>query len=191
MTRLNSSFLGLIMICIIVSSCEEVSVPKPLGFMRINLIEQEYNPILIEDVVSFDLSDQCKIEELAKTDKAMRFNIVYPAHNAKIHLVFNAIESNLGQHLEETRKLTYQHHEKANNIDKVKVAVPGHKVYGVKYNLTGDVASASQFFLTDSTDHFLRGALYFWSRPNEDSLAPAVNYIREDIDQLINSLTWK
>lgn len=165
-------------------------VPKPLGFMRIELVDPEYSSHYLDDVLSFDLSDQCQIEEMSMTDDVMLFNIVYPYHKAKIHLAYNRVENNLATYLETTRKLTYQHHEKANNIDKVKIIIPEHDVYGVCYNLTGNVASASQFFITDSTNHFLRGALYFWSRPNEDSLAPAVNYIREDIDQLINSIEW-
>ncbi len=68
---------------------------------------------------------------------------------------------------------------------------PEKNVYGTVYEIAGDAASSIQFFLTDSTKHYLRGALYFNAQPNKDSLAPLINFVREDIVVLIESFEWK
>ena len=64
-------------------------------------------------------------------------------------------------------------------------------VYGVLYEIKGNAASSVQFYATDSTKHFLRGALYFNTVPNKDSLAPAIQFVEEDIIHLIETLSWK
>ncbi len=175
----------------LVVSCDDPTIPKPVGFMRIELEEPTYTTYTMSSILSFDLSNQAVIEELSQNNTSILFNISYPKQKAKIHLAYNSINDNLRTYLEETRKLTYQHHAKATNINKKKVLMPESKVYGMKYNLTGEVASASQFYLTDSTHHFFRGALYFWAKPNEDSLAPVLSYINRDIERLIESFSWE
>ncbi|NOZ45910.1 MAG: gliding motility lipoprotein GldD, partial [Chlorobi bacterium] len=64
-------------------------------------------------------------------------------------------------------------------------------VYGILYDIKGNAASSINFFVTDSTQHFLRGALYFNSKPNKDSLAPVVDFIRKDIVHLMETFKWK
>jgi len=187
--KINKIVFG-ILLCFIIG-CEENFVPKPEGFMRIGLLDQTYNTYQGEIPCEFDLSDNAKLEILSQQGSNVRFNIEYPYYKAKIHMAYSGIENDLATYLEETRKLTYQHHEKANNIEKKKVIIPEHKVYGITYDLSGDVASSAQFFVTDSANHFVRGALYFWAQPNEDSLAPVLQHIREDIDIMINSFQWK
>jgi gliding motility-associated lipoprotein GldD len=65
------------------------------------------------------------------------------------------------------------------------------KVYGLLYDIEGNTASGLQFYLTDSTHHFLRGALYFNASPNIDSLKLVLDFIREDVLQLIKTTKWK
>ena len=66
-----------------------------------------------------------------------------------------------------------------------------NKVYGILYDLKGNTASAVEFYVTDSINHYLRGSLYFASEPNADSLAPVIDFFREDIIHLIETLKWK
>jgi len=186
----NSAYI-LITLCIGLVACEDPAIPKPEGFMRIGLLNQEYTTFKGDIPCSFDLSENAIVDILSSEDNSARFNIEYPYYKAKIHMAYNKIEGNLGQYLEETRKLTYQHHQKANNIEKIKIIDPENDVYGISYKLSGDVASSSQFFMTDSTNHFVRGALYFWAKPNEDSLAPVVEHIRYDIEKMFTSFKWK
>ena len=191
MKKLKNSLFPILILAVISVGCEDPAIPKPEGFMRIGLLDQNYSNYNGDFPCSFDLSDNAKVEVLSSEEKSVRFNVEYPFYKAKIHMAYNKVEGNLGEYLEETRNLTYQHHEKANNIDKRKIMSPKNEVYGISYELSGDVASSTQFFITDSTEHFVRGALYFWAKPNEDSLAPVVGQIREDIDILINSFRWK
>jgi gliding motility-associated lipoprotein GldD len=65
------------------------------------------------------------------------------------------------------------------------------RVYGILYDIKGNSASSLQFYLTDSSRHFFRGALYFNVQPNKDSLAPVIDYFREDIIYLIETFSWK
>jgi len=64
-------------------------------------------------------------------------------------------------------------------------------VHGAFFKVEGNVATASQFFLTDSTKNFLRGALYFNATPNQDSLQPVNSFLVEDMRHLINTFRWK
>jgi gliding motility-associated lipoprotein GldD len=68
---------------------------------------------------------------------------------------------------------------------------PQRGIYGILYELKGNVASPMQFFVTDSTHHFLRGSLYFRTEPNKDSLAPVINFAQKDIRHIIETLNWK
>jgi gliding motility-associated lipoprotein GldD len=92
---------------------------------------------------------------------------------------------------EDARKYVYKHSVKADGISERVFEHPEKKVYGVFYDITGNAASSVQFTLTDSTQHFVRGALYFNNVPNKDSIAPMVDYIREDMVRLMESFEWK
>ena len=87
--------------------------------------------------------------------------------------------------------LTAKHHQMANEISQRKYDNNFEKVHGMFYDLTGNVASPSQFYVTDSVNHFLSGALYFETKPNYDSTLPAISYIQKDIMRFIESLRWK
>ena len=90
-----------------------------------------------------------------------------------------------------SRTLVYKHTVKADGIEETPFINPGERKYGMVYDLSGDVASAVQFFITDSTNHFLRGSLYFNCPPNRDSLKPVIDFMREDIMHLIETIRWK
>ena len=83
-----------------------------------------------------------------------------------------------------------QHTTRASGIQSQPFQTP-NKVGGVYFTLKGNAATANQFFATDSTKHFLRGALYFNATPNEDSLRPVNNFLKADMEHLINTLRWK
>jgi gliding motility-associated lipoprotein GldD len=93
--------------------------------------------------------------------------------------------------LEDSRELAYKHTIKAESINEKIFLKPGRNVYGMLYEIEGNTASSVQFYLTDSTKHFLRGALYFNIQPNKDSLAPVINFVKEDIKILMETFKWK
>ncbi len=118
-------------------------------------------------------------------------NIRFPVFDGTIHVSYKDVMGNLDQYVEDSRNLAYKHTVKADAIRETLYTDPGRKVHGILYDIEGDAASSVQFFLTDSHAHFLRGALYFNTVPDKDSLSPVVDFFREDIVHLIESLEWK
>jgi gliding motility-associated lipoprotein GldD len=92
---------------------------------------------------------------------------------------------------EYARKLVYDHSIKADAIDEIVLNDNNRKAYGVRYDIKGDAASPYQFYVTDSTTNFLRGALYFNVKPNYDSIRTSLNYIVEDLDKMLETVKWK
>jgi gliding motility-associated lipoprotein GldD len=80
---------------------------------------------------------------------------------------------------------------KADAINEHIIKNQADKIYGILYDLKGNTATSIQFYVTDSTNHYLRGSLYFSAEPNADSLAPLIDFFREDIVHLIETLKWK
>lgn len=180
----------LILLLIFLSSCQDSPVPKPLGQLRLEIGEAE--PIPFSGVCPFQsvLPSDSKFFIKHQDERSCWMDIAYPQHRAVIHLTYLRVDGNIRQLLDDAYSLTYEHHIKADRIETNNHLRPEAQVYGTSYHVYGPVATNTQFYLTDSLNHFLRGALYFQSAPNEDSLAPVTARIRSDIDQLINQLHW-
>jgi len=174
------------------SSCKQGFTPKPTGYLRIDYPEKAYH--LYEDLeyFNFEIPDYAKVE----IDSGPRghegwINIAVPQLNGKIHLSYKPVGNDLTAYITDCRELVYKHTVKAQEIDETPFIHREQKRFGMVYDLKGEVASAVQFFITDSTDHFLRGSLYFNVRPNRDSLNPVIDFLREDIMHLIETTQWK
>lgn len=119
-------------------------------------------------------------------------NVDIPRFKARIHLSYKSVDNNLHEYLDDTHKLLTKHISKASGIREDIIINEEENVYGIIYNIRGTgVASTCQFYVTDSTSHFLRGALYFNVVPNNDSLAPVIEFLKEDIQHLAMTLQWK
>jgi gliding motility-associated lipoprotein GldD len=110
---------------------------------------------------------------------------------AKVFITYFPIKNDFVQHVKESEKMVYEHTIKASSIDTKSFNYPDRKVYGNFYELKGQSASNIQFYITDSTKHYVTGNLYFNTRPKPDSLAPAVGYIKQDLLRLIDTFHWK
>jgi gliding motility-associated lipoprotein GldD len=171
-------------------SCNEYT-PKPMGFVRIG--KEKGEMIKFErPEFSFLYPSYAKIELLKpEAGQEIWFNIVYPAYQTVIYCTYiqtNAKE--LPKILDDSHQLAYGHAIKAESIFQSRFTGSGHTT-GLIYDINGSVASPVQFYITDNTSEFLRGALYFNSVTKPDSIAPVVSYIRADIVQLMESLEWK
>ena len=102
-----------------------------------------------------------------------------------------ALLGNLRELSEDARRFVYAHSDRADDISERLYEHPERHVYGLLYDLKGNVASPVQFTATDSTRHFFRGALYFNNVPNKDSIAPMLDYVRQDIIRLMESFEWE
>lgn len=185
-----------LLICVLfLVSCEEDYTPKPRAYSRVSLPEPAY--VSTEGPnwncpYRFEFSTQSviTIDPRYKRETCW-YNVYYPRYRATIHLTYSTVDENLSEQIEEARKLAMKHIAKATKILENPVQNDSANVYGLKYSFRGETASDVQFFLTDSTSHFLRGSLYFSVTPNKDSLAPIIEYIDRDIDHLIESIRWE
>lgn len=192
MARLAFYFLILGFIIGISVCCSGDYSPRPRGYFRIDFPEKSY--ILYEG----DCPYRFMYPSFAHIDSDNAYltqpcwiNIDFPGFKGRLHISYKGVEDNLFEYIEDARKLAFKHTIKADAIDE-RIFIDREKdVFGVLYEIKGNSASALQFFLTDSSDHFFRGALYFNVSPDKDSLAPVIDYFKEDIVYLIESFTWK
>ena len=171
-------------------SCKKKYTPKPRGFFRIDLPKKSYVKLSSNYPYSFNYANCANVNNNPNPENKYWINIEYPKINGIIHISYLPIKNNFAKIVEETRKLAYKHTIKADAINEKIYSNHEKKVYGILYEIEGNAASSVQFFLTDSIHNYLRGALYFSSNPNKDSLAPVINYVKEDIKVLIETFEW-
>lgn len=172
--------------------CRRRYTPKPRGYFRIDFPEKEYQ--LYHDTCPYTFEYPVYGTIVPDSDYLSEpcwINIEFPQYNGKIHISYKPISDNIGTLLEDSHTLAYKHTIKADAIDERLFIDRENRVYGVMYDIAGDAASSVQFFVTDSITHFVRGSLYFNLTPNSDSLAPVIDFFREDIIHLIETTRWK
>ena len=191
------SFHFFTLICVLLAmglttaSCDRSFTPKPAGYVKIETPEKGYRLYDSQPFYSFDIPVYARVEGTNRPGETGWINLVVPQLNATLHLSYKPVRGNLGDYITDCRTLAYKHTVKADGIEETPFIDLEEKRFGMVYDLSGDVASAVQFFITDSTTHFLRGSLYFNCSPNRDSLKPAIDFLREDIIHLIGTTNWK
>ena len=118
----------------------------------------------------------------------------YPSLDGVVFLTYKQLTGpdDLRGQVDTSSRLLEQHYQFTSGVEEQGYEDPKHKVYGTVYYLKGNkVASTCQFWLTDSSRHFLRGALYLNHTPNNDSLAPVIEYLQTDIEHLVETLRWR
>ena len=187
-------------ITLLATSCQENYTPKRNGYFRIDFPKQR-NFITYNNATcpfTFEYADYGKIQKDSSNTEELHehpcwFNIIFPEYKSKIYLSYTAISASnpLDKLIKDSYKLTFKHTVKADYIDETNVQGKNPHVSGILYDVGGNAASAVQFYITDSTHHFLRGSLYFYASPNADSIAPAVEYFRKDVEHITETLQWK
>ena len=189
--KLSSVLLVLGLVSLLSSSCESEFTPKPKGYFRIDFPEKEYKKLVTECPFSFDIPKYSTvIPYVGAQQEKCWMNLDFPSYHAKIHFSYFELKQDLNKHLEDSRSLAYKHTVKADGIEETPFMNPLKKVYGLVYSISGNAASELQFYITDSTSHFVRGALYFNASPNSDSTAPVLRFIRADVTRMIESFEW-
>lgn len=176
-------FIGLLAV-----SCGKDPVPKPSGELRLEYPQPHYQKFVSDCPYTFEYSDFATI---TSAKKPCWFYLNYPKMKGKVFVTYFPIKNDLQLHIKESEKMVYEHTIRASSIDTKSFEYPNKKVYGKFYELKGQSASNLQFFVTDSTKHFVTAYLYFNSRPKPDSLAPAVDYVKKDIMHLLDTFEWK
>ncbi len=176
-----------------VFACQQEYTPKPNGYNRFDLPPHEY--ISLADSLPYDFNYSAHARVLRDTSWISDKNwieINYPRYKANIHITYKEIlnQDSLREYLDDAYFLTAKHQIKAYAIDESIARTPSGKTV-VYAEIEGEVPSQFQWFTTDSTKHFLRGALYFNTQVQNDSLRPAIDYVKRDIVQMMNSLEWR
>ncbi len=181
---------------------EPIYYPKPRAFPKFSLPEREYARFDINYCnFSFEFPRYMRFEQDTlfinqATKHSCWFNLHMPALNGDIHFTYTDISGDsLPQKIfkvyRDAYKMSEEHNPKASQNEDLIINRPDRRVYGVLYNIEGYVASPFQFVLTDSSRHALRASLYFRNRPNPDSLAPIVEFVKSDMMGILNSFEWK
>ncbi len=168
--------------------------PKPKAYPRIDLPAQTYQPIDESHPYSFEYSTSAVIlpDTFARAEPHWIF-ISYPALKANIQLTYKPVQNDnkkLSAYISDAYKLAGWHRIRASGIREI-VAKTRSGQKAVLLELSGEVPSHLQFFTTDTTTHFLRGAMYFSVAGQQDSLAPVIDYIKADMMHLLQTLKWK
>jgi gliding motility-associated lipoprotein GldD len=168
-------------------SCKDAVLPKPASFLRLDYPEAKYVTFKGSCPFTFEKNANAII----KGNQDCSFEITYPKMKATIYLTYKPVNNNLNKLLHDAQKLTYEHVIKADNILEQPFLNQKNKTFGMLYQVDGNAATNSQFYLTDSVHHFVIGSIYFYSKPNFDSIMPATSYVKNDMQQLMETLRWK
>ncbi len=180
-----------LLICL--AACEQNYYPKPTGFNRIDLPAHTYNQLPDSFPFTFQYSTHAKLlPDSSYIRQRYWFALFYPELVAEVHITYKPLYNNrdsLRTNIDDAYKLTAKHQAKASSIEETIIQTPSGKFVSIA-ELEGDVPSQFQFYTTDSTTHFLRGALYFRTATENDSLAPVIDYVKKDIVHALNTLEW-
>ncbi|MCU0387316.1 MAG: hypothetical protein MUE71_01765 [Chitinophagaceae bacterium] len=197
-------------------SCNSEFLPKPVGYFNIDFPEHKYR---VFDQPGYPYRFEYPVYASVVRDSSYFgdapenpwwINIDFPGFNGRIYVSYNIIggkttykvKAESGGYrdsistntfpglIDGSYKLTYKHSSKASSIEDSLIHTPNN-IHGIYFRVGGNAATANQFFLTDTVKNFLRGALYFDTTPNEDSLRPVNDFLMKDMLHLINTFEWK
>ncbi|MBE8722942.1 gliding motility lipoprotein GldD [Sphingobacterium pedocola] len=185
-----SLFVALVFI-----GCQQTTyTPKPRGFFKVDFPERAYIeartgcPFYIE-IPAYSILGKDPSQNTQDCWK----NLDFPQFNARLHLSYYRISASapFDYLTEDARTFVFKHTSKATSIDQKRIQDPHRQIYGVEYAIRGNTASNYQFYISDSTTHYLRGALYFNEKPHLDSIQPVLDFLKEDIRHIISTIRWK
>ncbi len=193
---MNMRYLVVMLLIACFFACEEDVLPKPKAYLRLEYPEASYAKIKTELPFNFEknrLATKITNKRLEATQESYGLNIEYSKLKGTIYLTYKKIKSrnDLMQYLRDAQNFTQEHTKKADEITEQVFEDGKRKVYGMFYEIGGNAASLSQFYVTDSVNHFLIGSLYFYAKPNYDSILPAAEYLKKDIKRIMETIEWK
>jgi gliding motility-associated lipoprotein GldD len=196
-------FFTLLSILILVISCteERIPIPKPRLFPKVTYPERNY---LSFDknycAFTFDYPDYMVFEQDTllvnqSTKHACWFTMNIPILNGTVHFTYTDISGDSADYklfrvIEDSYTLSEKHNQKATGRVINPYLNRKKKTFGITYSVGGNVASPYHFVLTDSLEHAVWSSLYFNSKPNADSMAPILAFVKEDLEKMIETFEW-
>ena len=190
---MRTFFLLLLIVCCF--SCGNDPTPKPKAFLRLEYPTQQY--VEVQSVLPFTFEKNMFAKDISNLkvsndQTSYSLDISYPSLKGTIYITYKEIiNNNLEPYLIDAQNITQKHSQRADEIIEQPYLNLENKVYGMFYEVGGNAASQSQFYVTDSVNHFLTGSLYFYAKPNYDSILPAADYLKKDIQHIMETIRWK
>ena len=186
-------------ICTLVccTSCfhkKEVAAPKPTGYFRIDLPGHAYQKMDTILPFTFEKSIYSQVIINKQKDGSYWIDLNYPKFNATFKFTYFPLKTvdSLRNLLVREDKMVKFHYQMADDVEYSIIKDPDAKLWGQIYDISGkEVATPFQFWMTDSAHNFLRATLYFNFTPNNDSLQPVIQYLRQDAMHFVNTFSWK
>lgn len=190
LTKITAIITG----ALLLTSCggDEMPIPKPPTFLNIELPAHSYKKYFASCPYEFDISTLYQVRDVyeGKTLTCHK-DILLGKLNGTLHFSNIIMDKPLKDYINYAIDKVDEHKIKATDIQDRQIIRPKDKVYGTFFELKGDVASPFQFYLTDSVSRFVSGVVYMNARPNYDSIKPSLDYIKKDLDRMLNTFRWK
>jgi len=167
-------------------ACNEETLPKPKAMLRLEYPNSEYRLL---DTEHFQFKKNVLSEFEQRNNNSLTLD--YPTMKGSLFITYKEVDNNIDKLLMDAQRLSVEHSTKADGILPHPFVNENDKVYGMYFEVVGDAASQAQFYVTDSTEHFVTGSLYFYTKPNYDSIYPSAYYLQNDIKKIMESLRWK
>lgn len=183
--------LVLVIVCM---SCGSDPIPKPKAYLRLDYPKPEY--VITETILPFTfeknmLATDISEIKISRDGNTHGIDLEYPSIKGTVYLTYKAVKEDINVYLLDAQNITQKHTQRADEIVEQPFADASNKVYGMFYEVGGNAASQSQFYVTDSINHFVTGSLYFYAKPNYDSILPAAEYLKNDIRRIMETIRWK
>src|ERR1700741_3162871 len=187
-----SFFLPLLFLIACGDDEDDTYTPKPRAYYRIDFPEKKYVTYDSTCPFTFETPVYSVVEkDMDANAKPCWINVKYPQFRAQLHVSYALLNNDLNTYIESSRELAIKHQIKASGLDQQVIIRDSAKVYGLFYDIAGNTASSMQFYITDSTHHFLRGSLYFNVAPNIDSMKIVVDFLKTYVLHMIQTFKWK
>ena len=177
----------LLLVALGLFSCNEETVPKPASQLRLEYPAPKYTALPTNCPFSFDVNTVAQLK-----NNSCSYEIQYPKMKATVYLTYKEVHNDIDKLLLDAQNLTYKLHTlKADDILEQPFVNPDKKVFGMFYKVGGNAATNALFYATDSTKHFMTGSVYFYAKPNYDSILPATQYVQNDMRRIMETMKWK
>ena len=190
--KLLSRIIAVFVLVLFTACQNETYTPKPRGFYRISVKDTVYQQFTDAAPFSFEYSAYAFVDTIHKPNEKYWLNLVYPQQNAVVFITYKSlIHNKLDSCINDARTLVFKQINKADDIQISTIFDTANAVYGTIYEILGnDAACPYQFWITDKKNHFFRASLYFNCTPQNDSLAPLIDYIKKDMLHLVETFAW-
>ena len=178
-----------ILLVVALLGCQENVIPKPKAKLRLEYPRATYEKL---ETKNFEF-EKNKLAEPGNSKESNENDLIlsYPSMKGSIFITYKKVGNNLENLIIDAQRLSFEHAAMADGITHTDFVNEEERIFGTYYVVRGDAASQAQFFVTDSTEHFLTGSLYFYVRPDYDSIYPAAAYLQNDIRKIMETIRWR